>query len=447
MTRDLARTLRRVVVVAAVAALLVPAAADAQKQKSAPKPAKQSSSKPTKHRGDDDHGLNAVYTATNDPTGNAVVVYNRRADGTINQTATVSTGGKGLATEPPFGFPIVDSSGSINLTSDGRLLFVVNAGDNTVSSFRVNGDGLKLVDREPSGGILPVSLSSNGHLLYVVNELSGNIFGYRFSPSGKLDPIVDSEQSLSIPGPNGIAASIGFAPNGRVLVVTERFLALANPYDPNMALSPQNGVIDTFTMNADGTPNAAQGHTAATPTPFGFTFTGAGHLLTSSAGGADTASGQPPNVGNPALFNGSAQSYNLTDSGAITPTSNAPSHGRATCWIVATKDGRFAFGSNTLSGSNPATIGSGIDGLSRFAVAPDGTVTFLGNASASGAPGFPSDEALSNDSKYLYLSVPSIFGGPSHIEVWQVGATDGSLTRIQSTPNDLPNSASGIAAY
>jgi hypothetical protein len=48
----------------------------------------------------------------------------------------VQTGGRGIAATPPFGFPTVDGSGSVNLTADGRLLFVVNAGDNTVSSFR-----------------------------------------------------------------------------------------------------------------------------------------------------------------------------------------------------------------------------------------------------------------------------------------------------------------------
>jgi hypothetical protein len=225
--------------------------------------------------------------------------------------------------------------------------------------------------------------------------------------------------------------------------VTERYLPLAGHEG-----TAQNGVIDTFTINTDGSANPVQGHTAATPTPFGFTFSGPGQLLTSSAGAAVTASGEPPQVGDPTQFNGSAQSYILSDTGALTPTSNAPSHGRATCWIVVTNDGKWAFGSNTLSGSSPATIGSGIDGLSRFAVAPNGTVTYLGNVNVSPNPAgvFPSDLALSHDSGFLYVSAPSIFGGPSHIEGYRIGS-GGSLTDIGSTPEDLPNSASGIAAY
>ena len=138
----------------------------------------------------------------------------------------------------------------------------------------------------------------------------------------------------------------------------------------------------------------------------------------------------------------------MSNTGALTPTGNAPSFGDATCWVVVTNDGRWAFASNTLSNNSPATIGSGIGGISRFAIAPDGTPTFLGQVDVNslGAPVFPSDEALSNDSGYLYLSAPSIVGGPSHIEVYRVGP-GGSLTDIQSTPNDLPNSASGIAAH
>src|SRR5581483_10909096 len=78
-----------------------------------------------------------VVTATNSPAGNKLWVYKRAANGKLTQTGSVATGGKGIASEPPFGFPIVDSSGSINTTPDGKLIFVVNAGSNSVTSFRV----------------------------------------------------------------------------------------------------------------------------------------------------------------------------------------------------------------------------------------------------------------------------------------------------------------------
>lgn len=121
----------------------------------------------------------AFYTETN--TGaNAVLVFRHNRDGTLSLPEQVRTGGRGIAATPPFGFPTVDGSGSVNLTADGRLLFVVNAGDNTVSSFRLTASGPKLADRVSSGGVLPISLTSSGHLLYVLNELSGSILACAF---------------------------------------------------------------------------------------------------------------------------------------------------------------------------------------------------------------------------------------------------------------------------
>src|SRR6185437_8739567 len=164
MERNAVRTLRLLAMLVAAVALLIPAAAAAHGH--------GKSHHQKRHHHARDHGNqaapNALYTTTNhesagssDP-GNAVIMYTRHADGTITQTgAPVLTGGNGLSTtgQPPFGFPIVDSSGSTNLTPDGKLLFVVNAGDNSVSSFRTTSTGPVLVSHVPSGGTLPISLT------------------------------------------------------------------------------------------------------------------------------------------------------------------------------------------------------------------------------------------------------------------------------------------------
>src|SRR5882757_6049770 len=133
MQRNAVRTLRLLAMLVAAVALLIPASAAAHSHGK-----RHQQRHHSKHHARD-HGNqaapNALYTTTNDPNANAVIAYARHADGTITQTgAPVPTGGKGIASEPPFGFPIVDSSGSTNLTSDGKLLFVVNAGSNTISS-------------------------------------------------------------------------------------------------------------------------------------------------------------------------------------------------------------------------------------------------------------------------------------------------------------------------
>lgn len=68
----------------------------------------------------------AFYTETN-TRANAVLVFKRNPDGTLGQPVRVQTGGKGIDATPPINLPTVDGSGSVNLTPDGRLVFVVNA--------------------------------------------------------------------------------------------------------------------------------------------------------------------------------------------------------------------------------------------------------------------------------------------------------------------------------
>lgn len=379
-----------------------------------------------------------VYTATNNPAGNAVIVFDSNKDGSLTQRETVPTGGIGGAT-PPFSFPIVDSQGSINVASGGHLVFVVNAGDNTISSFRVTPSGLELAARVSSGGTLPVSLTSHGNVLYVANEISSNIYGFRFSSSGDLQPLAGQAaggQPLSVAFPGTVTAQISFSPNGRQLVVTER--GLPNP----------TGVIDTFNISGNGLAGPAQPNTGVglvQPNPFGFDFDAAGHLLVSNAGLVLAPGNGPPpipQVFDPNQFVGSATSYNVSSSGTIASTGDVLSGGRAACWLVVSKDGRYAFVTNTLSDTVP-NIFSGIGGVTRYAVAPNGTMTYLGQVDTS--PGNPGDEAISQDGKYLYVLVPTTFGPDnSHIETYRIGK-DGSLTQVASA-GGLAAAISGLAA-
>jgi len=100
---------------------------------------------------------------------------------------------------------------------------------------------------------------------------------------------------------------------------------------------------------------------------------------------------------------------------------------------VITNNDKYAFTTNTLSQS-----------VSRFSLSSDGDLTLLDSDTKTG-PGFASDEALSRNSKYLYVLVPSIMGGSSHIDAYRVGA-GGTLTHIQETASNLPPGVSGMAA-
>lgn len=383
------------------------------------------------------HGL--VYTATNDPAGNHVIVFTQNKDGSLTQRQTVATGGTGSPAQPPFSFPIVDSSGSINVSEDGQVVFVVNDGDNTISSFRVDNGILDLVSHVSSGGNLPVSLTSSGHVLYAVNERSSNIYGFQFNGHGELQPLegqAPGGRPLSTAFPTTVAAQISFTPDGQQLVVTER------------GLPSHTGVIDTFDVGQHHLAGPARKNTGVgfvEPNPFGFDFDNKGHLLVSNAGYvAAPGDGPPPipQVFDPTQFIGSATSYDVSKKGALGRIGDTLSGGRAACWLVVSKNGKYAFVTNTLS-DTVADIFTGKGGVTSYAVGRDGSLTYLSQVDTS--PGNPGDEAISQNGKYLYVIVPTVFGpDTSHIETYAIG-NNGSLTLVAST-DPLPATVSGLGA-
>jgi hypothetical protein len=72
------------------------------------------------------------------------------------------------------------SQESLTFDRAHNLLFAVNAGSNTVTSFPVSGGHLSRLQTVPSGGIFPVSVSAGHNRLYVLDAGgSGNVTGYR----------------------------------------------------------------------------------------------------------------------------------------------------------------------------------------------------------------------------------------------------------------------------
>src|SRR4051812_21200765 len=72
----------------------------------------------------------AVFTQDNDPAGNAVQMFERAADGTLSPARSFPTGGAGLVT-------LGGRQGAVALSDDEGYLYAVNAGSNTVTTFRV----------------------------------------------------------------------------------------------------------------------------------------------------------------------------------------------------------------------------------------------------------------------------------------------------------------------
>ena len=121
------------------------------------------SSGAVRDHGTKDKPVGAVYSETNDFGQNAVVVFDRYANGLIVQRSTVPTGGTGAGLPQlgcPAPCPFLDDQAPLELSKDGRFLFAVNAGSNTISSFRVTAHGLTLIGQVASGGQFPYSVTS-----------------------------------------------------------------------------------------------------------------------------------------------------------------------------------------------------------------------------------------------------------------------------------------------
>src|SRR5439155_6940918 len=115
-----------------------------------------------------------------------------------------------------------------------------------------------------------------------------------------------------------------------------------------------------------------------------------------------------------AIDQSAVSSYEVDDT--VEPiTVSAGTTETAACWIVVTGNGRFAYTSNTGSGS-----------ISVYRLGHDGELSLLDADGRTGVTGpGPIDLALSRGSRFLY----SLNSGDHTISGFRVGA-DGSLTPI-----------------
>jgi len=351
----------------------------------------------SRSHGDDEHGNKRghVYTMSNDAGGNEVLVYRRAANGTLSLAGTYETGGNGTGTG-------LGNQGGVILSDDGDVLLVVNAGSNSISSFKITNNRLHLKSTVSSGGIRPVSLTTHGNLVYVLNQGgNGNISGFRLNNNDKLEPIPNSTRPLSINAPTD-PAQVSFVWGGRVLVITEK----------------ATNTITTYTVNHWGIPGTLHTLTSSTPTPFGFDKGIFGLIFVSeAAGGAPGAS--------------VLSSYRVFPNGQISLVDGSVGAGQtAACWVVITKNGRYAYTTNT--GSN---------NISTFDVHIFSGNVGVDDAIAATTPPGPIDAALSPDSRYMYV----LNSGGHSISVFSVNNHNGNLSSIQVVPG-LPASANGLAA-
>jgi 6-phosphogluconolactonase (cycloisomerase 2 family) len=338
-----------------------------------------------------------VFVLGNDPA-NAVLVFDAADDGSLRADGAFATGGKGSGDG-------LGSQGALALSGDRHWLLAVNAGSDQVSLLRVDRGGLTLAAVAPSGGNRPVSVAESNGLVYVLNAGTvQNVSGFWIDAGrGALVPIPGSARGLSASTAVG-AAQVSFSPDGDALVVTEK----------------ATNLIDSFVVRRDGTLTDASTFRSVGDTPFGFAFDPGGALIVSDAfGGAAGA--------------GAMSSYVLGHDAAPALASGPVANLQAApCWVVATADGRFAYTSNTASGT-----------VSGYAVAADGSLALFhdGGATASTGDGSkPADMALDDEGRLLYV----LDGGTHALSSFRIAA-DGSL-RAAGSASGLPAHAVGLVA-
>jgi 6-phosphogluconolactonase len=331
----------------------------------------------------------AVYTLTNSPAGNAVAVFARAADGSLTPAGTYATGGLGTGAG-------LGSQGSIVVSGDGRYVLAVNAASDTVSAFAADRDGLELLNTVPSGGDNPTSVTERRGVVYVLNAGSGTISGLELRKTG-LTPLAGSTRALSAGA--AVPSQIQFSRHGSTLVVTER----------------GSNTIDTFAVDDRSYASAPVSTPSTGSAPFGFDFDNHDHLIVSDANAGPGES--------------AATSYALEDDGGLSVvTGPVLTHQAAACWLVVSKDGRYAYTANAGSGS-----------ISRFALAPDGGLELLGSTQLS-ATSHPLDETVTENGRFLYVVVD----GLHELQGFRI-AQDGSLEPVAAA-GGLPAGAAGIAA-
>ncbi|MFM9910846.1 MAG: lactonase family protein [Chitinophagaceae bacterium] len=322
----------------------------------------------------DDSGPGHLYTISNNAKGNTLIDYRRSSKGILKYDSSYSTGGNGTGSG-------LGSQGAVILVDD-EIVLAVNAGSNTISSFKVTNRGLVLKATISSGGVKPVSITEHNHIVFVLNGGgTDNISGFKLSNDGSLYPIPNSTKPLSAVGVG--PAQVSFVNNGRVLAITEK---------------ASNKII---TYNESGTMHMI---TSSNKTPFGFAVGKNGKIFVSeAAGGAAGAS--------------TLSSYQIENNGAITLVKGpVGANQSAACWVVLTNNGKFAFATNTASNN-----------VSTFNVnSSSGTISVKDPISAVTGKG-PIDACVSNNSKYFYVLNP----GSNSIDAFTVG-NDGSLSTLQT---------------
>ncbi|HEY2019480.1 MAG TPA: hypothetical protein VGH38_38495, partial [Bryobacteraceae bacterium] len=306
--------------------------------------------------GDQNGAVFVMTNSTNPIRGNEVAMYHRSEKGDLSligffPTGDLSEGKPQLGSGPSptaqvfkiasgGALPLVSanldglgSSHSLILSRDHQCLFAVNAGSNSLSSFRVQRDGLSLASVEGSDGTFPVSLTIHRNILFVLNSGDqGSIAGFQVSeydctvvPLGQsgMASLQGYTDTFTPPAPGEVLttpAQISFTQDGALLLVSIKGGDAKFAADGSLLALP-SGRVMVFPVKGRG----ALGAGVVTPFsfangtggPFSFVFSGPRTVIIVNANSSTVGA------------------YSINSSNQLTPTGNPISIPHfASCWIV-----------------------------------------------------------------------------------------------------------------
>lgn len=277
-----------------------------------------------------------VYVESNNPQPgqNAVIAFRRDpANGSLHQTGKFLTHGTGFGNATQ-GLGPDDSDQEVIASADGRFLFAVNQGSNSIAVFSIRPNGeLRRIGTYDSGGTQPVSLGLSGDRLYVANRgdalqgqtatIAPNYTAFKVGENGALSPIPGSTVTLPL----------GLSPAQTLIPRNGRFLFGDNFAIPGTT-PPLGQTIDPFQINPDGTLQQAPGgpvNAAVTPNVLlGLALHPTQKIIYGGLTGGSAI----------AVFTYDAQ-------GSVKFVTSVADQGAGPCWVTVSADGKYLYASNT----------------------------------------------------------------------------------------------------
>ena len=279
-----------------------------------------------------------IYTETNNPAPgrNAVLGFHRDAGGSLTQFGTFATGGTGQLNQPKAVGPD-DGDQQVVATPDGKFLFAVNQGSDSVSAFRIRNNGrLDLVGTFDSKGDQPVSVGIVGDRVYVADRgdvssanqagtTAPRVTGFDIGSDGSLTPVANS--TVDFPLGTFVTQTLPSRDGRFLFVETGTFNGTAG-----------GNAVTTFRVNGDGSLTAAPGGPA------------------SAGAKAPLLLGAATNPRYNIVYAGFASSsqvgvFTYDETGRTSYVGPSADAGAAPCWCVVSPDGRLLYVANTVSDS------------------------------------------------------------------------------------------------